>query len=151
MGLPPGYTFIFTRDKPFHHRKKRHYVPGLFISHPSYSIKTFRSIEAAVDFIPRLRAFNPNVIADFNRHIGVQTIGNVISSRRKRPPKASPVALSASAEGITHDQECMTLEDLYDARCGACENCCKDDCGQCSACLSTGSSSRRQVCIQKVR
>ena len=45
----------------------------------------------------------------------------------------------------------MTLEDLYDARCGACENCCKDDCGQCSACLSTGSSSRRQVCIQKVR
>ena len=105
-GLPPGFTFIFTRDKPFHHRKKRSYVPGLFISHSSYSIKTFRSIEAAVDFIPRLRTFNPNVIADFNRHIGVQTVGNVIPFEDERgPQKRRLLRLCASAEGITHDQE----------------------------------------------
>jgi hypothetical protein len=148
--LPPGFTFIFKRDKPPRHITKRSYTAGLFISHSSYSIKTFRSIEAAVDCIPRLRNFNPNVIADFNRHIGVQTISNAIPSRRKRSPKAAPVPLSASAEEIPHGKACMTLKDLYDARCGICENCRKDDCGQCSSCMSTGSSSRRQVCIQKV-
>jgi hypothetical protein len=45
----------------------------------------------------------------------------------------------------------MTLEELYEVKCGACVNCHKEDCGRCASCISTSTSNRRQVCLQKVR
>ena len=44
----------------------------------------------------------------------------------------------------------MTLEELYEVKCGACVNCEKEDCGRCASCVSNGDSNRRQACLQKV-
>jgi len=62
----------------------------------------------------------------------------------KDPP---PIPAQHTEEG---DESLMTLEQLFQSRCGECVNCEKDDCGQCSSCLSNRTSGREAVCLQKV-
>jgi len=156
-GLPPNWTFLFTRNKAYRKLGKRTYIPGLFIFHPNCQ-KTFRSIEAAAVYVPKLKTYNPNVVADFNRHIGVTPMDAAAASpRRTKVPKASKLPSSVSskgkaAAGSSQDaiESPMTLEELFESACGVCFNCKKDNCGQCSSCLSNITFRRRQVCLQKV-
>jgi len=159
-GLPPKWTFLFTRDKRYSNKGKRSYIPGLFIYHADYP-KTFRSIEAALVYVPKLKTYNPNVIVEFNRHIGVKSPGMIMAERkneigRRDKSNGSPlsplVTLKGKDENLSRKrshQSPMTLEELFESRCGACVNCDKDDCRECASCLSNRSS-YRQVCLQKV-
>lgn len=156
-GLPPGWTFIFSKNTTYKSKTGRAYVPGLFIYHPECDM-TFRSVEAAVVYSPKLRISNPNVVAEFYTHTGVSALSSNPSLKRKKSPRTTLPA-GAPKEGSTSLQmnvssksrgSPMTLEELFNSRCGTCVNCSKVDCGQCSTCVSTGSMPRRQVCIQKV-
>ena len=46
----------------------------------------------------------------------------------------------------------MSLEELYEKRCGECALCMRQDCEHCSSCLrnSSRTNSRKEVCFQKV-
>lgn len=155
--LPNDWKFMFTCDKPYNTKSGQRHVPGLFICHP-LSDKQFRSIEAAVVLCPVLQRFNPNVIADFNRHIGVKSSSTATTTKRKRSPRAVTVPSTLPVQVNTQvnvtekpNGSVMTLVELFEARCNACENCCKEDCGKCFSCVSAGTTStNRQVCIQKV-
>jgi len=125
VGLPSGWTFIFSEDTPYGNAKKS-YIPGLYVYHPNGN-KILRSAESVVAFVPKFLEVNPNAVHDFNCHIGV--IKEITSTPGKNPRVARYSPL-------------MTSEDS----CGECTNCMKDACGRCASCVSN----RGQVCIQKV-
>lgn len=142
-GLPSGWTFVFARDTPYITKSGQPHVPGLFIHHSECN-KKFRSIEAAVVFCPKLKDFNPNVVAEFNNHIGVIAEGK----GKRDSEKKSEASASPSGADVP-----LSPQDMYARRCDQCELCLKPDCRSCSSCRSNTKNPgrRRAVCLHKVR
>jgi hypothetical protein len=158
MGLPPNWTFAFARNTKYYSSSSHAHIPGLFIYHPEYETKTFRSIEAAVANVPRLRTYNQNVVTDFYNHIGIIARGKTKGGARKkkRAPRPriinSPSAVSQKPKAVGTGTV-LSPQDLYANRCKQCELCIKQDCGACWSCRTNRKQpkcSRRAVCLQKV-
>lgn len=133
-GLPPNWTFVFSRDKRYGRKGQRAYVPGLFIFHPDCDV-AFRSVEAAVVYVPKLKAQNPKVVSEFNRHIGIV--------------KSKGDGKEAGIKSIMRSSRRNAEADLGQAACGECENCAKQACRKCAACKSS-TSGMSEHCFQKV-
>jgi len=151
QGLPPTWTFLFKENRRYANKNKnKACTPGLYIYNPKHPKVCFRSVEAAVNQRQKeVMSFNPNAVADFSRHIGV-TPQSAAIPRTSLPPAAPSSGKKRANKGGKSLVSPMTLEELFQGRCGECVNCEKDDCGQCSSCLSNYSSRRQQVCLQKV-
>jgi len=146
-GLPPKWKYVFTKIKPYV-GARRPYVPGLCIFHPDCP-KTFRSIEAVTSYVPKLLTRNPNVVADFNRHVGVKSLDYTLKTRKQSEMttvKHCPSPKMPRASCPADDDEGTPCK----GTCGECENCTKDACGQCARCTGSLSVSS-QCCFQKVR
>lgn len=164
-GLPPGWTFIFAHNTRYGHGSTRDYTPGLFISHRDYPTQTFRSIAAASSRVKKLKEFNPNVVEDFNAHIGIGASTSTGGNKRKTEQNGSSVAVSrkpkpsppstGSLSYLVEDATGLSLgpQEMYARRCNECELCTKPDCGSCASCRSNNrasSNGTREVCLQKV-
>lgn len=156
FGLPPNWTFAFARNTPYISKSGQAHIPGLFIYHPEYETRTFRSIEAAIVYVPKLKNYNQNVVTDFYNHIGIVARGKAkggASKKKSAEPRIinSPVVpQKPKAVGVG---TVLSPQDLYANRCKKCELCMKQDCGACWSCRSNQknpSRSRRSVCLQKV-
>lgn len=158
-GLPSGWTFIFSRDKHDTSKSGQAHTPGLFIHHPECD-KSFRSIEAAVSYLPKLKTFNRSVVTDFKMHIGVLGASDEKGSNKKRAgsreitisqkSKSSHSSVD-TPKGMTGGT--LSPQEMYVQQCGNCELCVKPACGSCFSCRSNrkAPSHIRRVCLQKVR
>lgn len=159
--MPAGWTFVFKTDNGYakinkSRAEKYTHVPGLYIYRSNFS-KPYRSVEAAFSKnSSELKKFNPNVIADFNRHIGAGAFSNGSVETSKptttiRAPKAARSICNVSAEAfyqhIAAPKPSSQKGALVSSRSCDCENCTKVACGLCANCRSGESAN----CFQKVR
>ena len=146
VGLPTDWKFIFTEDKVY--KGQRSYVPGLYIFNPNGGPNLFRSIEAAIANSPSLKERNSNVIAEFNRHVGIKPTD--YRGRNKRP------GVTATKSGEMPFKKSKTAPSTLKrgsaARkkaCGSCRNCMRAPCGKCFMC-NNDTSGASSSCFQKV-
>lgn len=154
FGLLPNWTYAFARNTPYISKSGQAHVPGLFIYHPDYETKTFRSIEAAVVYVPKLRTYNQNVVTDFNTHIGIFARDRANSKKQRAEPRRTSLAVSQKPNAAGVRTSGLSPRDLYANRCKQCELCMKQDCGACWSCKSNKKNpnrSRRAVCLKNVR
>lgn len=151
-GLLPHWTFVFKENRPYYKGNNAH-VPGLYIFPDNPSV-TYRSVEAAISNVPKkLLDYNPNAVSDFYRFVGVKSVTETEGSSSQTKSKKVP-SRNAAVKRKKASSAPMSLEELFENRCGECVNCNKEDCGECFSCLSclsnTDGSQRQKVCLQKV-
>jgi len=156
--FPAGWKFIIDPEREGyldHLASPLEGAYGLKILPPT-TAREWYTVEKAV---AHNRLALKDVSADaFYEHIGVNTRSQKSAKKPSRSadktkPTSLPPKASRTSGGGTRGKGPnlpMSLEELFQSRCGGCVNCEKDDCGQCSSCLSNRGSGRQAVCLQKV-
>lgn len=121
-------------------------MPGLSIFHPDCP-KIFRSIEAVVNYVPRLRERNSKVISEFNRHVGIKTT-DYRDMYTNPKVAASPSSKSSMYSNPAHSR-LKTGSAVGKGACGGCTNCMKAPCEKCFMCKEDAAGDGTS-CLQKV-